>query len=224
MNLKLLQELISNYKKHLLSSEDETWLQPYQAMQTWQYHWDMEHLDFKQVYEDSMPGVSPLWEDDDFHPKEMMLKYIEMNSDLSRSAFVDLFDQKRDVVGRTHRFIFILNELKNSYQSKNIEFDTHYHDDRKMIMFYLTMRYPEVQTLYEKEGFEKLLKYVKAVDIKKSHDIGRYAKVAKTINIFIQRDTELTEFVATKTAEDHYYSDANLLLVSGLFKFVALTM
>jgi len=221
MNLKLLQEVISDYKKHLLNSESTDWLLPYQATKTWKYHWNMEELDFLKMYDDSLSGDSPIWEGDDYHPKHMMLKYIEMNSDLARSAFIDLFDQKREIVGRIHRFIYILNELKNVYQGEHQQYDTHYHDDRVMILNYLAFNQPEAYTMYEKSGFEKLLKLVGAKDIKKSHDLGRYVKVAKTVNIFVQKDEELVAHIASGTADDNHYNEPNLLAVSGLLKYVA---
>lgn len=221
MNLKLLQELIAEYKQSILTSEDDQWSHPFQVMKTWQYHWDMDNLDFKQLYDDSLSGDSPLWEGDDYHPKQMMLHYIEMNPDLARSAFKDLFLQKRDIVGRVYRFIYALNELKNNYQAEHTKYDSHYHDDRRMVMLYLTMKFPEIYTLYEQDGFQKLLKKVKAADVKDVHDIDRYTKVTKTVNIFIQKDEELMEYVNEKTVGDEYYSEPNLLLVHGLYQHVA---
>ena len=71
-------------------------------------HWDLEYLDLKSMYNHSLKSEinTTLWRGDDYHPKEVMMAFIDYEKEIVRSIFRDLLDERREIGGRMERFVF----------------------------------------------------------------------------------------------------------------------
>ncbi|MEL6124150.1 MAG: hypothetical protein AAFR14_10545, partial [Bacteroidota bacterium] len=212
---------LDQYIKYFSSREDSSWIEPFGLVYQWQQYWDIDRLDFAEMLSACLEGDSAYWQAEAWYPKQVILRYAHHNGDLVRSAFIDLFDENRDVVGRIHRFLFILNELKHSYRSKDYKANTHDHDDRRMIMHYLTCRYPEQYCHYQKLGFEVLLRATNAKNVSTDHDLERYIKVSKIINTFLSRREDFMRSVYEMLVPQEHIISPNKLLVTDVLKFVS---
>lgn len=216
MNLQLLTNLISDYKIFIEKRQDEEWQQPWKSLEVFNYHWDIDASDFARMYDDSFAGDCFLWHGEDFHPKTSMLYYCSQNADLVRSMFIDLYDEGRDIVGRIHRFMDQCDQLR-TYHSKGITLrESHYHSDRRMVFVYLAFRYPDKYTLYEEQGFRKILELVNAKPVGSSLTLERYIKTSKTIDILMQRDTDLVDLLDQKLQKFNSNNEGTLF---GLIDF-----
>jgi len=67
-----------------------------------------------------LEGTHIFWSGPDYHPYESLLAYAQFGPEMVRSAFTDLLDEKKDLLGRIDRFQFHLNWLeKNSQDPKH---------------------------------------------------------------------------------------------------------
>jgi hypothetical protein len=194
MNLKAITDCISQYKTIIEDPQYDGWTL-WELTTRFQDNWNQESHDFKKMFEDCFAINSPLWHRDDYYPKKAMQRYIDLNEDLVRSIFKDLFNQDREVVGRISRFMFQCDELYRTERSKFTNLEPHFHSDRRMIHMYLGFRYPDDYALYNFPHFKAFMNKIGSKSIAEEEDIDRFIKVCKTLSTLIQKDEELTTFI-----------------------------
>ncbi len=215
MNLKKLQDKISQYKTYLESENCHRELYKWESIKYFQEHWNTEADDLHAMYNASLNNLTSRrqWKGRDFFPKEMMLKFIKAEPEYVRLAFRDLFNESKGVDGRVDRFLFYCEELLKIYKEKfpHAKENDHYHT-HKVVMMYLTNRYPENHTLYRFKDFRRFLESVDAKNISSSHDLERYAKVTKTIGTFLNKDEEIISLSNARLEDNHYQGENRLMI------------
>lgn len=190
MNLKLINERIEQFKTIVQSPEYGGW-RLWELMQQFQSNWDVEASDFKEMFGRSLAINSPMWHRDDFYPKKVIERYLDMNQDIIRSMFVDLLNESREIDGRISRFIYQMNEIQK-VEKKSAQFGMpHYHDSYEMIFVYLSFAYPDRYTLYDFNGFKSFMAKVGATKPPQENDVLRYVKFTQTMTTLMKRDEEL---------------------------------
>ena len=225
MNLQKIQQYISDYKKHLQSTRDFEEGYKWESLQVFQNNWDIETADFGKMYNASFQNSETrrLWKGDNFFPKEMMLKFIEIAPDFVRNMFRDLFDENKDVENRISRFQFCCDSLLSEYKSKfplTIE-NRHFHLENHMISMYLCFRFPEQYLLFEYPPFKQAMINIGVTNLPTQFDITRFFKVARTLNTFLQKDQELVNFHKVKLRPQVHFMENTLLLVNDFYIFIA---
>ncbi len=225
MNLQKIQHYISEYKKHLQSTRDFEAGYKWESLQVFQNNWDIEAADFGKMYDASFQNSETrrLWKGDNFFPKEMMLKFIEMAPDFVRNMFRDLFDENKDVENRISRFQFCCDSLLSEYKSKfplTIE-NRHFHLENHMISMYLCFRFPEQYSLFEYPAFKQAMVNIGVTNLPTQFDIARFFKVARTLNTFLQKDQELINLQKKKLRPQVHFMENTLLLVNDFYIFIA---
>jgi hypothetical protein len=195
MNLRLLQDHLAAFHRHLAAAADFPLLFHWESQQVFQDQWDIEAPDFRAMYDASLQNSTnrTLWKGERYAPKELMLLLIEAWPDFVRDMFKDLFNENKDVEGRMDRFLFHCEELLREYRDTHPDcIETrHYHEDYRMVSAYLAFRYPDQYAIYDHEPFVKFLKKVQAKDAPLVPDPGRYFKVARTVYSQLAKDQDL---------------------------------
>jgi len=113
MNLQKIKNYIAEYKLHLQNSRELENAFKWESLKSFQDNWDIDAADFGKMYDASFQNQTSrrLWKGDNFFPKEMMLKFIELSPDFVRNMFRDLFDEKKEVENRITRFQFCCDRL-----------------------------------------------------------------------------------------------------------------
>lgn len=153
MNLQKLNSAVQQYKAFLKSEPQHDPYWKWESLRIFSENWDIEALDFRSMYDRSLQNsrTRRLWKRENYEPKDMMLKFIHLNSEFVRYMFQDLFNENKEVDGRVDRFVFHCDELLREYKETHplsIE-NSHFHDDNyQMVSLYLAFRYPHpVRTL-----------------------------------------------------------------------------
>lgn len=225
MQLKKIQEYIKQYKSFLRTRRAYDNLYKWEALNNFQKHWDMTTPNLAEMYDKSLhcSQTKRLWKREAYYPKQMMLKFIDMEPDYIKLMFKDLFNEDKDIEGRIDRFIFYCDNALLEFREANprsIEANHHHDDNYQIISLYLAFHYPEQYTLYNYEGFKNLLIKLGSRDIPKVNDIGRFFKVMRTLYKMMQKDEELMQLHQRRLHPDKHYQGDSLLMVEEFYKTI----
>lgn len=225
MQLKKIQEYIQQYKSFLRTRRAYDNLYKWEALKNFQQHWDISAPNLAEMYNNSLhcSQTKRLWKREAYYPKQMMLKFMAMESDYIQLMFKDLFNEDKDIEGRIDRFIFYCDNALQEFKEANprsIENNHHHDDNYQIISLYLGFRYPEQYTMYDYEGFKNLLIKLGSRDIPKVNDIGRFFKIMRTLYKMMQKDEELMQLHRRRLHPDKHYQGDSLLLVEEFYKTI----
>ena len=224
MNLRLLQDHIAAFHRHLATATEFPTLFAWESQRIFQENWNLEAEDFAAMYDACLqnPTNRSLWKGDRYAPKEQMLRFIEAWPDFVRDMFKDLFNENREVEGRMDRFLFHCDELLREYRDTHPDFieTRHYHEDYRIVSLYLAFRYPDQYALYDHEPFVRFLKKVQAKDIPLVADPGRYFKVARTVYTLLAKDQDILAAHYKRLDPDAHFMGKSLLLAGEVIAFI----
>lgn len=221
MQLKLIQSLFSEFKDRLRSGSADEWLFLWESQNIFQQHWNAEAPDMRAMYDASIdsPVSRRLWSRENYAPKFMMLQFAEIEPEMLRHMFRDLFNEAKDIEARLDRFVFYCNEMLAAYKARNQKpaWNRHFHDDDYfMVSLYLAFRYPGLYAPYDHQAFVRLLRRIGSGDIPAANDPARFFKVARTLYTMIQKNEEIIPLHAQRLDAGKHYTGDSLLLVYEL--------
>jgi hypothetical protein len=223
MNLQKLKDSIELYKTGLKATPFGSDLWKWESQRIFQENWDINAIDFHPMYNQSLKNstTNRLWHRENFEPKNMMLRFIEMNREFVRDAFSDLFNENKSIDGRINRFVFHCDELLAEFRENNpnARYNSHFHDDNyQIISIYLSFRYPSSYTPYDFEGFKKLMEILGSREVPKVNDTERFFKVMRTINGFLLKDEAIVQVHKERLLEGIHYAGESLLLAEDFYR------
>lgn len=224
MQLKLIQHFFQEYEQFLAGPAASERLHIWESQRIFQEQWDMDAADWPAMYERALQNSQTrrLWKREAYEPKRMMLELAAMQPDFVRHIFFDLFNEEKGLEGRASRFVYYCDMLMQEYHEqhpRSIE-NSHYHDDDyQMLSLYLAFRFPHQYTLYDAEGFRKLLEKLGSRDIPKAHDLERFAKVSQTLYKLMQKEEKLLTLHRRRLQEGLHYTGESLLLVYDFYQY-----
>lgn len=227
MQLKRIQHYIHRYQNFLESDQAIDRLHIWESQQVFQQIWDMDREDLSQMYDHSLQNskTKRLWKREAYEPKRIMQEFWELQPELVRHYFFDLFNEDKQIDGRADRFVYYCDELLKEYIKENpnsIE-NSHYHNDNYwMVSLYLTFRYPDIYCLYDSFTFRALLRKLGSPDIPKTNDLPRFFKVMRTLYNFLQKEEKLMELHQQRLEPGRHYTEKSLLLVYDFYQFCTL--
>lgn len=192
------------------------------SLQTFVDNWQTEALDFAPMYARSFENTlaNPLWEGRDYYPKKAMLELIARDEDLIRKMFKELFNEGLDIEGRTDRFLYHCNALRDDIMREKPKYQQHYHTGYKMISIYLAFKYPTHYCIYDFPAWKSFMEKIGAKPIPENHDIGRFFKVMRTVWKIISKDEELIEkHNALRRQHSDIYQGDTLIIPWELYTF-----
>ncbi|MCC6724696.1 MAG: hypothetical protein IT258_09310, partial [Saprospiraceae bacterium] len=142
MNLQKLNDTIAEYANFLRSNPQHDPYMPWESQRVFQENWEVEALDFRTMFDRSLENSRSrrLWKREHYEPKDMMLRFIEMNREFVRQVFQDLFNESKEIEGRIGRFSYHCDELLAAWHEERpgSKLNSHYHNDGyQMVALYL---------------------------------------------------------------------------------------
>jgi len=222
MKVHLIKQNLEEYCSYLKSLESFEQSYLWQIMDVFVENWDIEELDFRQMFDRSFQSDQSLrlWKRENYFPKEMMLKLIDVERETLRSIFKDLLNEDKDLNLRINRFIHHIDQMLQIVQRKDMKASTHYHADLRFVFAYLAFCYPEKYTLYDGFNFSQYLVKVEARNVPKSHDPNIFKNLMKATKTIMFKDVVLMEQIEIFKKE-YDLSDHLNLWVSDFYNFVA---
>ncbi len=222
MNLRKIISTIEEFKAALDNKWKYEHLFKWESQKYFQENWNEDVLDFKTMFDNCLQNNTSrrLWIGENYAPKEMMLKFIDLQADFVEYMFRDLFNETKATDNRVDRFLFHCDELLVEYKTANpssIE-NSHYHTT-ETVFLYLALRYPESYGLYDFNIFCKTLEILGAKNIPKVHDVQRYVKTTKTLYKFISKDETLLQKHQKRLNVTKHYTKSSLLLVDDYCRY-----
>ncbi|MBI5914808.1 MAG: hypothetical protein HY842_05480 [Bacteroidetes bacterium] len=225
MNLQLLNDAVQQYKIYLKTHPQHDPYWTWESQRIFQENWDMEATDFRSMYDRSLQNSHSrrLWKRENYEPKEMMLRFIELNREFVRQIFQDLFNENKEVDGRIGRFVFHCDELLLAWQEAHprSKENTHFHDETyEMVSLYLAFRYPAQYLPYDFEGFRRLMELLGSRDVPTVNDVGRYFKVMRTLFGFLKKDAKILALHSERIEPRRHFEGETLLVAEDFLRVV----
>ena len=180
-------------------------------------------MDFGAMFDSSFKSEvsSTLWSADQFHPKQLMLKFIEMDKEFVRLMFRDLFKEDKDIVLRVNRFTYYCDEMLSSLMKVDRKESSHYHGDLRMVTTYLAMEFPEKYTVYSFKMFKALMIRLESQKTPVVDEIARFQTLMKSLyNNFMLKDQELVNTMNDMVKENAYFAGNTTMWVLHFAKSI----
>jgi hypothetical protein len=222
MKLEKINAITYDYKYYLKGLHELDHKYRYEAQQEWQMHWNLEAVDLKDMFSRSLTSKTSarLWGGSKDSAKSVMEKMIDVNAQFIKMAFHDLFDESKDIALRMNRFIFHLDDVRQTIEQRDHRINTHYHD-KTMICVYLMLEMPLRYSLWNYPVFEKVMQKVDSRNIPHEAETERYFKSMRALYNVISKDDELIELTKILYASSKLRYMPSLLLVNDWMEFGA---
>ncbi len=194
MKVDLIKSQIARYTRALESGHQPELVAVLDACQhQFDAHWDIDAEDFSGMYESALTSqVSRrLWTGVDYFPKEAILTFCSEDIDFIRGIFKSLADESKPANGRVSRFGMSLDALLDSHRRQANKLPSHYHDDRRVTLYYLTMWNPERYFVTDYETLNHFITQVASPHPLHTLDVERVGKIAKILQVFMAKDDAL---------------------------------
>lgn len=198
MKADLINHLLDEYYKSLMAGRmsiavdilDEN----YHNFQT---HWNVAADDFGSMYDQTFTSSKSqrYWVDKGYFPKEAIMAFINDDHDFVKSVFRSLMEETKEVDGRVSRFMMAVDALLASHNKGEQKLPLHYHEDRRMILFYLTMMTPSKYFHTNQSQLSRFVNTVKSNTPVHTLDIDRVSKVSKILEVFMNKHEGLIEYI-----------------------------
>ncbi len=205
-----LKEALSEYKEAFPKRWKNTKYK-WEAIKTFQAHWNIESENFAKMLEDSLPGneVSDLFS----LSRKAVASFAKNSPDETRAMFRSLFDDKRDFIERIEDFRREAKKL-----SRNEEVQKEQKRDQQLdgtATIYLWLHDPDKYCIYKPAAAKALAKRIgynydfptsKKREVR-AENLKKFTELYEEICNCIKEDTELTELVDKYCTAANYYPD-----------------
>ncbi len=211
-NQKILQDVLVAYKKDFFPYlwEDEYNGTKYdnekfkwEAVKTFQDKWDIKATDFAGMLEEALLDTGTLLDAKVF-PKGMIIAFAKKDPEKVRAMFLNLYDEKQDVVDRISAFKTESQKLLAEYWDDT---KSHFQDDRAIVT-YLWLRFPDKYYIYRYTEAKKTSEVLESnYPIKAgatAQNIRNYLKLYDEVCAAISKDQELTAMLKEHLTNNCY--------------------
>ncbi len=203
-NRNILKDILKAYKKDFVTSQWPGEKFKWEAVKWFQDNWDVNAPDFPGMLSRALGKTRNLLASNNNFPQKMIIKFAETFPEEVRSMFINLYDEKRDLLERIESFknqsSVILkkygNSASNHYQTEN------------SISTYLWLRYPDKYYIYK---FGEVKSVAEKLEADYSFKKGRWAENMHSflrfydeLCIAIREDEELVSLFKSQLSDDCY--------------------
>ncbi len=203
-NRNILKDILKAYKKDFVTSQWPGEKFKWEAVKWFQDNWDVNAPDFPGMLSRVLGKTRNLLASNNNFPQKMIIRFAETFPEEVRSMFINLYDEKRDLLERIESFknqsSVILkkygNSASNHYQTEN------------SISTYLWLRYPDKYYIYK---FGEVKSVAEKLEADYSFKKGRWAENIHSflrfydeLCIAIREDEELVSLFKSQLSDDCY--------------------
>lgn len=214
---QFLDEVLTQYKENFPSHWEEEKYK-WEAIKCFQDNWDINAQDFPAMLSKSLSKTGNLLAYSYNFPRDMIEFFAEQDSEEVRSMFMQLFDEKIDLIERINGFIARSDRLLETYGSEG----KHHFQKDSSIITYLWLRYPDKYWIYrykQTRGFACRLKSNHSIKKGNSANNIRECNALYTeVRDVIAQDSELVEMFRSALTED-CYPDPQLVTLTADIAF-----
>lgn len=202
-------DVIAAYKKYFPNHfHDEKY--KWEAIQHFQKHWDIHAPNFKDMLEESLSKTYNLLASGYFYAKAMLLQFAEIDPEAVRAAFMNLYDESKNLEERVEAFWAFAEAWK---ATRNPDGWKNHYQNTNAISTYLWLRYPDKYYIYK---YSECLEVAKALNSafvpmrnsSPANVIGAY-KLYDEISYQAMKDIELVrmfqEYITADCYPDPYF-------------------
>lgn len=209
INLEKLKPILTGYKEYFPSHwKDEKY--KWEAIKTFQDHWDIEASNFGEMFKLATGKTGNLLASGYVYPRGMISEFAKVDDEGTRKMFRHLFDETRDLGERVTTF----REMAESMRQKNNDgtWKNHY-QNTNAISTYLWLMFPDKYYIYKYELFHDA-----AIELDTDYKIKRDGSVETMLLGFklydeicqvVQQDTEIVNLLQN-VITDSCYTDPKL--------------
>ena len=212
-----LDEVLTQYKENFPSHWEEEKYK-WEAIKCFQDNWDINAQDFPAMLSKSLSKTENLLAANYDFSRKMIEFYAEQNPEEVRSMFMQLFDEKIDLIERINGFIARSDTLLETYGPEGKQ---HYQKDGT-ITTYLWLRYPDKYWIYRyKQTRDFALRLQSDHVIKKgntANNIRECNALYTEARDAIAQDSELVKMFRSALTED-CYPDPQLVTLTADIAF-----
>ena len=216
---------IEAYKRNL-SEESAKWeVYKWDAVWNFQKNWDIDAPDFGEMFDRSLqPPNRNLWAGMHFLPRTIILEFCNDHAEEIRGMFRLLYDESLPLVDRLSGF---KNEADRILVKTIPDKSWSNYQDKRAIVLYLALRYPEKYCLYKSEmfhrfcaetGFMEVPKRVSRTDFS---DVLQYQQMCDEINRILVSDEELLRLHKARLPEKAYQETSFKMLTQDFIYVVS---
>lgn len=213
MDSKKARDIIKQYKRHFKDIHKEE-IYKWRAVKCFQDNWAIAAPDFNEMLNRSLHLTKNLLDSGLYYPKRMLLKNTEANPEFVRQLFVDLYNEDQDL---NERIINFQKKIKAS-NKKNFPGKNDY-QDKRAVLVYLCLQYPDRYFLFKYEMFKKFVQLVDYPYQPSRGDIENILQYLTLCNILkeeILKDNELIELHKTRITNQEYFDSSFNILTQDI--------
>ncbi len=146
INIATLKEALANYKKDFVAKVWGEEKYKWQAVQHFQEHWDIDAVDFPEMFRQATDKTGNLLASSHNYPRAMIQKFAQADPEATKSMFLSLYDESKDLTSRVEEFIAEANAIREKYSDGT--WHNHW-QDANSVSTYLWLRYPDQYYIYK---------------------------------------------------------------------------
>lgn len=213
MNNQKVREILKGYKRHFNSIHKEE-IYKWRAVKCFQDNWDINAPDFVTMLDKSFALAKNLLDSGLYYPKRMLHNYTAREPENVRQLFIDLYKEDENLIDRITAFQDGIKAIhKNYFPDKND------YQDKRAVLVYLCLRYPDRYYLYKYKmfkGFVQLVDYPYQPKTGDIQNILEYLSLCDIIKAEIVKDNELLELHKTRIKEQEYFDNSYNILTQDV--------
>ena len=215
-----LQEVLGKYKQDFVPQVWANEKYKWEAIQTFQTHWDVNVEDFAEMLHRSLDTTSDLLSSRNFYPRRTIEDLAKAAPEEVRAMFITLYDENKDVYDRIKKFKEQAAAMLIKYGNGTAQ---HYQNESS-VSVYLWLRYPDRYYIYQ---YDEVKAAAEVLESNYSFKLRAYAaNIRNTIKFYdeicdlLQRDTELVNLFQSQLTDTCYPDPKCKTLTADVARYI----
>lgn len=215
-----LQEVLEKYKQDFVPQVWANEKYKWEAIQTFQTHWDVNAEDFAEMLHRSLDTTSDLLASLNFYPCRTIEDFAKAAPEEVRTMFIALYDESKDVYDRIKKFKEQAAAMLIKYGNGAAQ---HYQNE-SAVSVYLWLRYPDRYYIYQ---YGEVKAAAEVLESNYSFKLRSYAaNIRNAIKFYdeicdaLQRDTELVKLFRSQLTDTCYSDPALKTLTADVARYI----
>ena len=215
-----LQEVLGKYTQDFIPQMWANEKYKWEAIQTFQTHWDVNVEDFAEMLHRSLDTTSDLLSSRNFYPRRTIEDLAKAAPEEVRAMFIALYDESKDVYDRIKTFKEQAAILLTKYGNGAAQ---HYQNE-SAVSVYLWLRYPDRYYIYQ---YGEVKAAAEVLESNYSFKLRSYASnIRNAIKFYdeicdaLQRDTELVNLFRSQLTDTCYPDPKLKTLTADVARYI----